>query len=56
MSVKQFLDVSKIDLGSYELRLAEDELQSKKLLIRELLKTKLKDAMTEYAETHKKDK
>ena len=45
ISVKQFLDASRIELGSYEQRLAEDELESKKLELRALLQVKLKERM-----------
>jgi hypothetical protein len=34
ISIKQFLDASRIELGTHEQRLAEDELEIKKLEIR----------------------
>jgi hypothetical protein len=39
------LDASRIELGTYEQRLAEDELENKKLEIRAILQTKLKERM-----------
>jgi hypothetical protein len=45
ISIKQFLDASRIELGTYEQRLAEDELENKKLEIRAILQTKLKERM-----------
>lgn len=45
-----------MELGTYEERLQDDDLEDKKKMIQELLQTKLKDVMKDYQETIKKQK
>ena len=45
-----------MELGTYEERIHDDELEGKKKMIQELLQTKLKVVMQEYQEKVKKEK
>jgi hypothetical protein len=45
-----------MELGTYEERLQDDDLEAKKKMIQELLQTKLKDVMKEYQENLKREK
>ena len=48
ISIKQMFEVSKMELGTFESRLHDDDLDEKQEMIQELMNTKLKDVMKDY--------